>query len=192
MQTLGRMPLGAAAVLLAGFPLIGGVARPPGAVNYLEGQVSLDGRALSPEAAPTTALQPGDILETRQGKAELLLASGVFVRLPAHSAVRMLAVSGADVRLQLVRGEALVEALAFPKQSHLEVIDGDATIEPLEGSLYLLNADVPGLVVYDGKVRVRNKGHSLTVEKNRRLPLLPNSPDRLEEVWPGEAISTQS
>lgn len=50
----------------------------PGSLNYIEGQVSIEGQNLGPEAIGQTELRPGQSLETQAGKAELLLTPGVF------------------------------------------------------------------------------------------------------------------
>src|SRR5882762_7702685 len=48
----------------------------PGSLNYVEGQASIEGQSLGPEAIGKTELKPGQSLETVVGKAELLLTPG--------------------------------------------------------------------------------------------------------------------
>src|ERR1700691_3815769 len=52
----------------------------PGTVNYVEGQVSIDGNPLNPGQNGNTLVQPNQSLMTATGKAEMLLSPGVFVR----------------------------------------------------------------------------------------------------------------
>src|SRR2546430_2352112 len=62
-----------------------GTAKPtsmpvPGTVNYVEGQVSLNGQNLSVKSPGSTLLEAGKVLETGKGRVELLLTPGVFFR----------------------------------------------------------------------------------------------------------------
>jgi hypothetical protein len=52
----------------------------PGTLNYVEGQVSIGDQALDSKSIGAAQLQPGDLLNTEQGKAEILLTPGVFLR----------------------------------------------------------------------------------------------------------------
>src|SRR5580704_9896184 len=54
---------------------------PPGTINYVEGQASIEGRQLNPSFAGNTTLQAGQVLATANGKTEVLLTPGIFVRL---------------------------------------------------------------------------------------------------------------
>lgn len=51
----------------------------PGSLNYVEGQASIEGHSLGPEAIGKTELKPGQSLGTQTGKVELLLTPGVFL-----------------------------------------------------------------------------------------------------------------
>src|ERR1700691_28951 len=53
----------------------------PGTVNYVEGQVNLDGQSIAEKAIGSTVVGPGHLLQTGSGKVEMLLTPGVFVRL---------------------------------------------------------------------------------------------------------------
>src|SRR5664279_4482367 len=97
----------------------------PGTVNYVEGQAMLDGQPLR---AGSVRLQPNQILETNRGYAEVLLAPGAFLRVGNGTQVRMLSTSLADTRIEVVRGEAMVEAADFVKNSNLGVQLGSANI----------------------------------------------------------------
>src|ERR1700676_1018152 len=68
-------------------PLAAANSPVPGTVNYIEGQVSMDGRRVTD--AGRARLEPNGVLETASGKAELLLTPGVFLRIGDNSAVRM-------------------------------------------------------------------------------------------------------
>src|SRR6516162_5828324 len=93
-----------AAVALAA-PNVNPNATPvPGTVNYVEGQVSLNGQALQAQSAGSPAgsvVEPGQTLTTTNGKVEVLLTPGVFLRLGDNSQARMLTNGLADVEVAL-------------------------------------------------------------------------------------------
>src|SRR3984885_3389189 len=63
--------------------------RLPGTVNYVEGQASIDGNPLNTRQDGNTQIQPNQSLMTANGKAEMLLSPGVFVRAGSNSEIRL-------------------------------------------------------------------------------------------------------
>src|SRR5579871_3021166 len=61
----------------------------PGTVNYVEGQASIDSEPLNQNSVGTAGLQAGQTLATQNGKAEILLTPGVFLRVNGNTAVRI-------------------------------------------------------------------------------------------------------
>ena len=62
----------------------------PGTVNYVEGSASIEGRVLNQRSVGFAYLKPGQVLETADGRVELLLTPGVFLRVGDHGAVRLI------------------------------------------------------------------------------------------------------
>jgi len=153
MRNVWRAP-GCAAALLGAALLSWAQPPAPGAVNFVEGSVSLAGKPLGTAISDTTRVAPGNVLETAQGRAEVLLTPGVFVRLGENSALKLVAASAAATRIELLRGQALVEVIRLDRQNRLEVVDKQAYARPLREGLYLFNAEQPAIAVYQGKVRV--------------------------------------
>src|ERR1019366_4635435 len=81
----------------------------PGTVNYAEGQVAVDGQAVGNGQIGRLMVGAGHVLETNDGKAEMLLTPGVFLRLDSHSAVRLVSPSLTKTTVDLLRGKAMVE-----------------------------------------------------------------------------------
>ena len=174
LKTTGRVvAMLFAAGVFAG-AAFGAVAR-PGTVNYAEGQVSLDGRPIGAKGLGSTEAGPGQVLQTANGKAEMLLTPGVVLRLSDASAVKMISPSLTDTRVELLKGEAMVEAAEVQKENHIDVIDRGATIELKKRGLYRFNADQPLLAVYDGKAQVQQDDRTVDVGKGRELPLAQSS-----------------
>ena len=81
----------------------------PGTVNYVEGSASINGRALNQQSVGYAQLEPGQVLQTTNGRAELLLTPGVFLRVGENSAVRMISPNLLNTQVALDRGRADIE-----------------------------------------------------------------------------------
>uniref|UniRef100_Q01QB8 FecR protein domain-containing protein n=1 Tax=Solibacter usitatus (strain Ellin6076) TaxID=234267 RepID=Q01QB8_SOLUE len=147
------------------------VAR-PGMLNYVEGQVTIDGHSMGSKSVGQTEVEPGQILTTQQGRAEMLLTPGVFLRLSDHSAARMVSPSLTDTRVELLQGEALVEAQDVRKENRIDVIDhGVGTLLEKKG-IYRFDADHPMVAVFDGKAKVlTNDEKGVELGKGKELAL---------------------
>jgi hypothetical protein len=150
----------------------GGMAQ-PGTVNYTEGQVSINGQAV--RGARNTAVQPGQILQTQDGKAEMLLTPGVFLRLNNHSQARLVSASITDTRIELLQGEAMVEAAQVEPANNLAIGDAGFSTQIDKRGIYEFNADQPKVVVYDGEVTVSNGDRTENVKKGHELALVPQN-----------------
>jgi hypothetical protein len=150
----------------------GGMAQ-PGALNYTEGQVSISGEAV--RGARNTAVQPGQILQTQDGKAEMLLTPGVFLRLNNHSQARLVSASITDTRIELLQGEAMVEAAQVEPANNLAIGDAGFSTQIDKPGIYEFNADQPKVAVYDGEVTVSNGNHTENVKKGHELALVPQN-----------------
>src|SRR5215467_10759511 len=80
-----------------------------GVVHYVEGEVAIDGASIHPKFAEFPDLKDGQVLAAAEGRAEVLLTPGVFLRLAENSSVRMISNSLADTRIEFVSGSAIIE-----------------------------------------------------------------------------------
>ena len=79
----------------------------PGSVNYIEGQVSINGQPVDTESIGSLALQPGQSLSTGNGKAEILLTPGVLLRVDDASSIEMVSASLTNTEVKLDQGRAI-------------------------------------------------------------------------------------
>lgn len=176
MNKLLKTPLELAGCLLATALIAsaqqGRIGR-PGMINYTEGQVSLDGNPIGSGAIGSTEVGPGEELQTAQGRAEMLLTPGVFVRLDNDSALKMVNPSITDTEVELDQGRAMIEVDQVAKENNLKILaDGIATRLEKNG-IYEFRAN-PGLLsVYDGKAVVSADDRNIEVKKGHQLPLGP-------------------
>ena len=80
-----------------------------GLVHYFEGAVYLGDQPLQPRFGKFPTIAEGSELRTAQGRAEVLLTPGVFLRLGESSAIRMVANALSDTRVGLLAGSVLVD-----------------------------------------------------------------------------------
>jgi hypothetical protein len=150
------------------------VAR-PGTVNYTEGQVELNGQQIQGKSLGSVEVAPGQVLQTEaNGKAEMLLYPGAFLRLGGNSALRMISPSISDTRVELLRGEALVEVDQIQKENHLNVMENAADVHIEKKGVYSFKTEPAVLAVYDGKAEVQENDRSTSVGKGKDVFLTPD------------------
>jgi FecR protein len=143
----------------------------PGSLNYVEGQASIEGQSLGPEAIGKTELQPGQSLETGVGKAELLLTPGVFFRLGDNSSVMMISPSLTDTELRLDKGEATVEVAELHPESNVVIAEDGAKVRLTKTGFYDFDADHDLVRIYQGQANVQVNGQDIEVKKEHQLAL---------------------
>lgn len=126
----------------------------PGTINYVEGQATLNGQPLAAKAAGQSEIGQGQTLATNNGKVEVLLTPGVFLRLGDNSAVTMVSPDLTNTEVQLDRGTAEVEVDQIYKQNHLLVDQGPAQTELMKNGLYEFDANDHQVRVFDGEAEV--------------------------------------
>ena len=147
---------------------------PPGAINCVEGHVTVDGQAAV--AGETAMVGSGQVLETLQGHAEILLAPGVFLRVAENSAVKLDTSSPKNVRVELLRGEALVEVVQVDRLHPLDIVDKGADARLEKAGIYVFNATQAAIAVHAGKVRVEDDRHGISLGRGEELELAGDGP----------------
>jgi hypothetical protein len=135
-------------------PAFGQNAGRPGTLNYVEGAAFIDGQQLGPKEIGDIDLNPGQVLSTANGKAEILLTPGVFLRLDGNSAVKMISPDLTKTQLELEHGRAAVEVDEIYPQNDLEIVDAGVTTQLAKTGYYEFNADNPTVMVFKGKAAV--------------------------------------
>ena len=146
-----------------------------GSVNYVEGTVYLQGKMLKPADVGTAVLEKGQMLTTGQGRVEVLLTPGVFLRLDENSAIRMENPELLQTQVSLVQGKASVEVDEIHNENDLEVLVNGVRSQMLQTGFYEFNATSPTTMVYKGKVAVNlgNDKYNL-VKAHHELALSDN------------------
>jgi hypothetical protein len=143
----------------------------PGTINYVEGQVTLNGNPVGTHQSGELTMEAGQTLSTAKGKAEVLLSPGAYLRLGDNSQVQMIDSGLADPRVEVLAGEAMLEVDAKPKLAGLDVMVRGADASVLKEGLYRFDAGEGRIAVIDGKVRVSDLGNTKEFGKGREVAL---------------------
>jgi hypothetical protein len=132
----------------------GGNQARPGTLNYVEGQASIDGHQVSASSVGMAALGEGQYISTANGKVEILLTPGVFLRLDKDTTLKMVTPNLTHTEVQLERGRAEVEADQLYPQNMILINQKGGQTQILKNGLYEFNADNNTVRTFDGKLAV--------------------------------------
>lgn len=152
----------------------------PGTINYVEGQVSLDGSALDSKSVGSAQLQSGQTVTTATGKAEFLLTPGVYVRLGDNSTATLISPDLTSTRISVDSGEAMVEVDQLYKQNDISVVQNGVSTGLEKAGLYDFNAANDTVRVFDGKALVQANERNIKVKGGHELNL--NASGKLKPV----------
>ena len=142
-----------------------------GVIHYTEGKVLVNDKVYEPKSAEFGDLKENSILKTEEGRAEVLLTPGVFLRLGENSSVRMISNHLSDTRLEVLSGETVVECTELLKDNQVTMVYKDATIALTKHGLYRFDVPPGRLRVYDGEAIVINPSGQLTAKKGHEVVL---------------------
>jgi hypothetical protein len=143
----------------------------PGTINYVEGQVMLNGQPLGPGAGGYAVAQPNQTIETQAGFVEVLLTPGAFLRMGRDSVVNVQSLGLANLQMQVVRGSAMIEAADLVKGTVLQVSMNGGTTQIEKRGLYEFDANQQLVRVLDGKANVTVGRRVKSVDKGDQLVL---------------------
>jgi len=149
---------------------------PPGTLNYVEGQVLVQGKVQTQKSVGSTYLEPNQDLETGNGHAEMLLTPGVYVRLGDNSDVKMISPGLADTQVQLMKGSAMVEVDELFKENNMSVVVDGARTRLEKTGLYDFTASPASVKVLDGKAVTYDGDRQVNLKKGREVLLAENQP----------------
>ncbi len=126
----------------------------PGTLNYVEGRASIEGRPISSNSVGNTTLQTGQMLATANGKAEVLLTPGIFVRLGDNSTVQMVSPDLTHTEIRLDQGRANVEVDQIYPQNTILIDLKNGQTQLLKNGLYAFDANNSTVRVFNGQASV--------------------------------------
>jgi hypothetical protein len=136
----------------------------PGTLNYIEGQASIDSQPLNQNSVGNAGLQPGQTLATQNGRVEVLLTPGVFLRVADNSAVRMDSPGLSNTAVTLQSGRAMVEVAEILPANNLVVTENGAGIRLDKRGVYDFDANRGVVRVFDGEATVTVNNQNVKVK----------------------------
>ena len=162
-----------------------------GIVYFFEGSVYLGDQVLQPHPGKFSSVPPGAELRTAEGRAEVLLTPGVFVRIGARSAIRMVANELSDTRVELLAGSALVDSAEPNSGTSVTLIYKNWSVRFLEQGHYRIDTDPPRLSILQGKAEVSaGTEKAVTVGRGKSLPFASVLVPQTSTDWPRDALSS--
>ena len=152
-------------------PAWGSVPPQPGTVNYIEGQPSIGSQSHTEKSVGSAKLAAGQSLSTEDGRAEILLTPGIFLRVGDHSSLRMVSPGLADTVMTLEKGRVIVEVAEIRPENNVRMGENGSSTQLLKAGLYDFDADRGLIRVFDGKAEVQTAGHHIEVKSGRQLAL---------------------
>ncbi len=142
-----------------------------GVVHWIEGQVLIGDQPIVVKAGEFKELKQNDVLNTQEGKAEVLLTPGAFLRIGENSSVRMVSNHLSDTRIEILKGEALVEADELLKDNAITVLYKETAVALEKKGLYRFDLPPARARVYEGEASVTGPSGHLKLEKGRETML---------------------
>jgi hypothetical protein len=143
----------------------------PGMLNYVEGQASIGSQALNSKLIGVAQLEPGQSLATEDGRAEVLLIPGAFLRVGRDSEVKMISPDLTNTEVAVEKGQATVEVTDLYKQNNLRVEESGVTAQISKNGFYDFDANQNLIRVVNGEAKVQVDDHRVTVKADHQLNL---------------------
>src|ERR1700682_2753424 len=88
-----------------------------GVVQSVDGRAYLNGQPVQPKFGQFPDIKENEEFRTEEGRAEILLTPGVFLRMGENSSIRMLSTRLTDTRVEVLSGSAMIESNEIPKDN---------------------------------------------------------------------------
>src|SRR5579863_5773534 len=125
-----------------------------GTLHYFDGDVSIDGTPVESRIGRFSEIKEQSVLRTAQGRAEVLLTPGVFLRVSENTAIKMLDNRLLSTRVEILSGTAIVESedpQMSIKDSPVSLIYKDYEIRLVKHGLVEIGTDPAQMRVYKGE-----------------------------------------
>jgi hypothetical protein len=142
-----------------------------GVVQYVEGRAYLNDQLVEPKFGQFPDIKENQEFRTEEGRAEVLLTPGVFMRLGENSAIRMLSTRLTDTKVEVLSGSAMIECNDVPKDNSIQAIYKGNAIRFEKQGLYRIESEPARLKVYEGEAVVTDSAGQLTLRRGKETSL---------------------
>jgi hypothetical protein len=145
-----------------------------GYIHFAEGGVWLEEKPFEFNAAQVVHVGDGQRLRTVDGRAEVMIIPGSFVRLAPGSEFEMIRGGLLSAEMKLNEGSAMIDLIGAMETDGISIRAGDALIVFEKSGLYRIDAPPggdPTFRVYRGKARVQVNGETVDLGSKRSITL---------------------
>ena len=165
-----------------------------GVIQYVEGRAFLGDKPVEPKFGQFPDIKENQEFRTEDGRAEVLLTPGVFLRIGENSSIRMLSTRLTDTRVEVLSGSAVVESNEMPKDNAIQLVYKKDSIQLQKQGLYRLDTEPARFEVFDGEAIVADPSGQLTLRSGKATNLgavLMARKFRPQSGRPGCAVSLE-
>ncbi len=142
-----------------------------GLIHFSDGSVFLDDQRLEQKTGKFDQMNNGSELRTQDGRVEVLLTPGTFLRVGANSAIRMVSNQLDDTRVELLNGSAVLDqgsdTLANTSVTILYNLD---QVHIKKAGVYRFDSEPPQVKVERGAADVTADGKSIEAGEGYVVP----------------------
>jgi hypothetical protein len=146
-----------------------------GVVQSVDGRALLNDQPVQPKFGQFPEIKENQEFRTEEGRAEILLTPGVFLRMGENSAIRMVSNKLTDTRVEVLSGSVMVESDEIQKNEAKDnavmLLYKDNTMVLVKHGLYRVDADPARFQVYDGEAIVKNDSGQATLRSGKETKL---------------------
>jgi hypothetical protein len=142
-----------------------------GVIQDVEGRAYLNDNAVDPKFGQFPDIKAGQEFRTEEGRAEVLLTPGVFLRMGENSSIRMISTQLTDTRVEVRNGSVIVECDEVPKDNSIVLQYKGNTMLLVKHGLYRVDAEQSLFRVYDGEAIVKGESGQLTLKAGKQTSL---------------------
>jgi hypothetical protein len=166
--------LAAAVLLPAGLYAQSVISAKSGVIHLAQGSVFIGDQKVDQKFGTFPDIKENMQLRTEEGRAEVLLTPGIFLRVGEDSAIRMISNRLIDTRVEFLAGQAMLESdISYKdnKDTHVTLVFRDYNITIARHGLFELQSSPAQLKVYSGEIEVAHGGEKALLKEGRLLPL---------------------
>jgi hypothetical protein len=173
---MNRLIRVAAVAALAGLPALAQsvISMHSGLIHYVEGRALLDGKPVEVKITAFPEIKEGMEFRTEDGRAEVLLNPGVFLRMSENTAIRMVGNKLSDTRIEFVSGSVIIESSGelAQKDTSVAIVSQGSTAHLRKKGIYRFDSEPAAqLRVFSGEAEVQTGSNVLIVKGGRMLAL---------------------
>ena len=160
-------------ILIGAFPLAAQsvISVRSGVVHYSEGSVLLDNQPVEHRFGKFQLMKDGSELRTEEGRAELMLTPGVFLRVGQNSSIRMISNRLTDTRVEFLSGSAVLDSMAATVTAAPTMLFGGYQARLHNQGRYRFSTEPPEIKVESGEIEVVYGTITKAVSAGQLVPL---------------------